>query len=93
MKTQWEVYKELELISDVAAEPEVTSQNLSLWLSRLWQALAKAVTEGNEPRVWQTVSRAGDIYWHIYDPKTGCTTHLASEMAVRQWLDSYYGIR
>lgn len=56
-------------------------------LQQLWQSLTHALAN-DEPRVWQRMNRQGQITsWHIYDPRSGYTVQLGSEMEVRLWLE------
>ena len=45
MKTQWQVYKELELIPDSVVAPQANKLTSVLRLSQVWRALIDAVTK------------------------------------------------
>jgi hypothetical protein len=45
MKTQWQVYKELELIPASAIEPKVNRLVNTLLLSQLWRSLLNALAQ------------------------------------------------
>jgi hypothetical protein len=40
-----------------------------------------------EPKIWQSLGRDGNLWWHVYDPQTGRTADLESEEEVRIWLE------
>ncbi len=73
--------------------PSIKSQlvhklvHICLRLNRLWQNLTH-ILANDEPRVWPQLNRRGQIVsWHIYDPKSGYTIQLGSEIEVRLWLE------
>lgn len=45
MKTQWQAYKELELIPDSATEPKANPLANAFLLGHLWRSLLNALTQ------------------------------------------------
>ena len=68
---------------------EYTPQFLS-FLNKFWQNLVKAIVSGKELRVWQKSDRSGNTEWHAYDPATGRSTCVASDAALRMWIEQQY---
>jgi hypothetical protein len=58
-------------------------QNAGLWLS---QHLCNA----DEPHVWKTSDRTGQITWHTYDPMLNKYAAFDSEHETRVWLEERY---
>ncbi|GAB4228599.1 MAG: hypothetical protein Kow00121_57560 [Elainellaceae cyanobacterium] len=90
MGTQWQRYKELELISE--SEPNLCSSRSTkqTWLNGIWQILDLALFRDLEPRMWQSIDQSGQTNWYIYDPKTGHTLHLSSDAQIRLWLEMVF---
>lgn len=94
-KLQWQRYRALELIPDQPSSPSASAQiikpqasSLVSWLQAVWQRIDLAFFRDLEPRIWQsTDSRTGQNCWHLYNPETGKTSHLSSEVEIRQWLE------
>ena len=62
-------------------------KRIRYFLQQVWQHLSH-ILANDEPRVWQRVNRRGEVIsWHIYDPRSGYTVQLGSEMEVRLWLE------
>lgn len=72
------------IVHDAALEQ--TQCNPS-WLSRAWNYLMHHLARGNEPRVWQKRNAAGDVFYYGYDPYSGRTAHLTSDIDLRAWLE------
>ncbi|MBD3886805.1 hypothetical protein IFO70_34780 [Phormidium tenue FACHB-886] len=68
------------------AVPQQKQPNPS-WLSRTWNYLMHHLLQGNEPRVWQKHNAAGEVFYYGYDPYSGQTTHLTSDIDLRAWLE------
>lgn len=90
MKTRWQLYKELELISDAQPQSRTIKPTHQSWLGEVWDALDVALFRDLEPRVWQTVDYEGRSCWHAYDPETGQTIHLNSAADIRTWLEQLF---
>lgn len=43
-----------------------------------------------EPKIFQKCDRAGNLYFVVYDPKSGQRLTLGSEREVRIWLEQRY---
>lgn len=91
MNPQWQRYKELELIPDSVLEPGHPESQM-FQFERVWQSIANIFIPEYEPEVCQTTNPLGENCWSIYDPSTRRTAYLESEIAVRLWLNQYYGI-
>lgn len=89
MKTQRMIDQELDLISD--SQPTTKENKLLLkWLGKVWQVLVMLMTKESEIRIWQSY-RAGNTWWHIYNPASGKSASLLSEEELIDWIEqSYY---
>lgn len=76
----WKEYQRLELIT-----PEKIT--LRQKLQQFWQDLAGELTGNGEPRLWQTLDRAGNAFWNGYDPTTGRSVRGLSEADMLTWLE------
>lgn len=85
-QAQWQLYKRLELIPDSVAQPKTGLLGVTEWFANLWRSLIISDST-NEPDIWQTTDRHGNLWWHAYDPVTGQTSYLSSEEEVLMWLD------
>lgn len=63
--------------------PRDAFQTVGTWLS---QHLCNA----DEPRVWKTGDRTGQVLWHAYDPLTNKYAAFDSENEIRVWLEERY---
>lgn len=98
MKTKWERYKELELISDAMWESglrhvEFPTSNLKSWLKRFCRVLMDIFANDPEPRIWEKYDRDGHPYWYVYDPVTGASGSFSSRAEVLSWLEARYRLR
>lgn len=57
------------------------------WLSCTWKYLMHHLLNGHEPRVWQKRNAAGEILYCAYDPHTGRSAYLTSDIDLRIWLE------
>jgi hypothetical protein len=87
---QWLNYQQLELISEQRSKLRYDYQNGLSVFRKLVQILWMTFTAGTEPCIWKTLDRQGQIQWRIYDPRTRQIIQLASEAAVRTWLDQTF---
>lgn len=55
--------------------------------SQIGQSFINFLTRPPEPKVCQKSDRAGNTWWSVYDPSTGRSSNLSSEMEVRMWLE------
>lgn len=69
---------------------KVRSSKFSSLLNRFWQHLVTTLVKGQEPRIWQTTNRYGNIQWHGYDPVTGYSVCRDSEEEMRIWFEQRY---
>ncbi|XPM52400.2 MAG: hypothetical protein EDM05_028905 [Leptolyngbya sp. IPPAS B-1204] len=93
MKSQWQRYRELELISDPLLQLQQAPSGSAprSWLQNLWTAIDLALFRNLEARVWQSADpKTGQVRWHLYNPETGKTQHLNSDAEVRHWLEQIF---
>ncbi|WP_416673204.1 hypothetical protein [Egbenema bharatensis] len=55
---------------------------------RRW--LTQRLVSSNELQVWQTTDRAGQTYWHAYDPVTHASVVCQSESEMATWIEEAY---
>lgn len=68
-----------------------SSISLRRSLSSLWQAFLNWAAARPEPRITEKFDRQGlRMGWQVFDPETGRTAFLGSELEVRQWLEERY---
>jgi hypothetical protein len=91
---QWKNYCDLELISTETSDCNrhlVSKPHAILAAIRnLWEGLITALTKEPEIKVWRKQDRHGKTYWQAYDPWTGDSVSIASELEMRYWLESRY---
>ena len=58
-------------------------------LKQVGSFLLKALTSGDEPRIWITNSSSGKR-WSAYDPISNCSGSFDSEDDLRAWLEQRY---
>jgi hypothetical protein len=90
MNTQLQSSKKAEVLDDeVLLNP--TYKKLTNQLKRFGQWIWNALTSEPELKIWQRQDRAGNVWYQVYDPKSGRTACLASEEEVRMWIEeSFY---
>jgi hypothetical protein len=79
-----------DCISQFTAHSSDTKHNSSRLVSCFssgWAYLIDYFTRGHEPRVWQKRNSAGDVVYCAYDPYTGRSTYLTSDIDLRIWLE------
>jgi hypothetical protein len=91
---QWKNYCDLELISTEASDRNIhlASKPYAILaaLRNLWEDLIAVLTKEPEIKVWRKQDRHGNTYWQAYDPWTGDSVSIASELEMRYWLESRY---
>lgn len=91
MKTKWETYQELELISEAELRMQSKKAPLRQWLRSIWESFLMSLSDRPEPQVWKACNKDGSIYWRVYNPVTGRMACLGSEEEVLAWIEqSYY---
>lgn len=70
-----------------SSEAKSNSSSLVSWFSNGWAYLTHHFTRGHQPQVWQQRSAAGDIFYRAYDPQTGRSAYLTSDIDLRIWLE------
>ncbi|MEM7063668.1 MAG: hypothetical protein AAF572_10955 [Cyanobacteria bacterium P01_B01_bin.77] len=61
----------------------------SNWLRTAGQWLLKALTEGDQLRIWTKETKSGTL-WYVYNPINGKHQQFGSEHAMRVWLEERY---
>lgn len=91
MNTQWERYRQLELIPEDVPQPTFRSP-IATWFHHIWQWLLEASTYSSEPQVWQEYDHhSNTTWWCVYDPITARKRYMDSEQEVLAWLDRHSG--
>ncbi len=67
-----------------------TRPRLFDYLRIMWTSWQKRLSMSNEPRIWQTRDRNGNVLWNAYDPVSDRSLYYASEAEVRIWLENRY---
>lgn len=88
MKVKKNEYNRLELIT---APPHNT--RIIRFASKLFQTLFnifESALKVNEPKIYASSEKSGNVYWKIYDPLLGRSKVFFSESEVCEWLDRLY---
>ncbi|MBE9066587.1 hypothetical protein IQ260_07970 [Leptolyngbya cf. ectocarpi LEGE 11479] len=59
------------------------------WLSTAGNWLLKALTEGDQLRIWTKETESGTLWW-VYNPIDGKRQQFGSEHAMRVWFEERY---
>lgn len=87
--TNCSIREKLELLYQDEQESVKQSKVFSL-CNRIWQYLVNSLTRAQEPQIWQSYDRQGNLWWHGYDPMTGRSICRDSEAEMRIWLEERY---
>jgi hypothetical protein len=89
--SNWQLYKELELISDADEIFLTQPPTLAARLRHIWRSITSWFQSGDSslPKI-QQVSDAGGTWWYAYDPETGLTTFLESQRDIDMWLEGQF---
>lgn len=87
--TNCSIREKLELLYQDEQKSVKQSQVFSL-CNRAWQYLVNSLTRAQEPQIWQSYDRQGNLWWHGYDPITGRSICRDSETEMRIWLEERY---
>lgn len=95
MKAKWDVYKELELISDSMWDDALRDANLprfnyKSWLHKVCTFVVDILTRNPEPKIFEKYDCNGNPYWYVYDPATGASAAFNSKAEILTWLESRY---
>lgn len=71
----------------------IAHPNLFDYLRMVWESWQQNLSTKDEPHIWQTRDRNGDVLWNAYDPVTDRSLYYASEAEVRIWLENRYSYR
>jgi len=82
--------EKLELLYQEKEQESVNQSQAFYFLNRLWQHLVTALTKAQEPQIWQSYDRQGNLWWYGYDPMTGRSICRDSEAEMRIWLEERY---
>ena len=89
-RTQSEIEREkLERLFDQSKALHYQKSRLLLGLKRIGLFLLKALTAGDEPRIWLN-SNSAEKRWCAYDPTTNRSASFDSEAELRVWLEQRY---
>lgn len=88
--TNYSQRAKLEHIYQETEQKSVQKSNSSSFLNSLWQHLVNALTKAQEPQIWQSYDRQGNLWWHGYDPMTGSSICRDSEAEMRIWIEERY---
>jgi hypothetical protein len=80
------------LSSKSSSTPELNQDKLNSfprlsWLSHAFSIFVHYFFQGSGPRIWQKRNSAGEVFYRVYDPKTGRAAYLTSDTDLRAWLD------
>jgi len=82
---KWKEYQRLELI--VPEQPTFKQR-----CQQFWQAFVTELKGSNEPRLWQSRDRDGNLCWNGDDPINGRSVRGISETEMLTWLEQrHYG--
>lgn len=83
-------YLERCLVLELASS--ATNSGWQRWWNSLQRSFSleeQAITA--EPKVWQSTDESGQVWWHVYSPRTGERADLISEDEVCIWIEqSFY---
>lgn len=82
--------EKLELIYQKTEQNSVKNSKTFSFFNSLLQHLATALTKIQEPQIWQSYDRHGNLWWYGYDPMTGNSICRDSETEMRIWLEERY---
>jgi len=80
----------LQLHSLNCHQPECSQgkeTKLLLALERVWQRWVIGLKTSNDPKIWQTVDRLGNTWWHAYNPSIGCSATRESATEILEWIE------
>ncbi len=80
--------EDFALLSRISHQPSVP---LRRSLNHLWQKFLRWAAARPEPKITHKFDRNKQRFaWRVFDPETGKTLSLNSELEVRQWLEERY---
>lgn len=72
------------------AEQKQAKKSFFQPLTKLWQQFINFLSTSNELQIWQSEDRYGNTQWNAYDPATGRSTSLNSDVEMRAWIEQRY---
>ncbi len=88
--TNYSDRERLEKLINQNEENRVKSKPHFSLINSIWKYIVTAMANGHEPRIWKSTDRAGNTWWHGYDPITDQTVCLDSEVEMRVWIEERY---
>lgn len=70
-----------------AGSQQTRQPSLKSRFQQLWLWLRSSLLSSDEPRVWPTHDRSGQVWWHGYDPATGRSVNYVTEAEIRVWIE------
>jgi hypothetical protein len=88
--TNYSERAKLEVLYQGTEQKSVNKSNILSFLNSVWQHLVTTLTKAQEPQIWQSYDRYGNLWWHGYDPITGHLICRDSETEMRIWIEERY---
>lgn len=79
-----------EILIQAPEQKLVKKPKLFSLVNKVWQYIVTVLAQGQQPRIWQSCDRFGQIGWHGYDPVTERSVCRDSEDEIRVWLEERY---
>lgn len=82
-----------EQIFEVVIHSEADEQKSSRFtskLSEIWNWFVELILRADEPKIYESRDKFGNICWITYDQLAERKMHFNSETEVRAWLDRRY---
>lgn len=86
MKSKEADYNKLEFEIGLASS-QSKLPNLASRLGEIWNGFVELILRVDEPKIYASKNKFGDVYWTAYDPFTRGGVYLNSETELRAWLD------
>ena len=88
--TNYSQRAKLELIYQETEQKPVNKSQIFSFFRSILQHLVTTLTKAQEPQIWQSYDRQGNLWWHGYDPMTGSSICRDSEAEMRIWIEERY---
>lgn len=90
MKTQHQLYRELEQIPDAYPLTHTTHPQFKINLVSLGRLIAKIFENNHDPKITTFKTHRGELRWRVYNPKNGMTAIFHSPDEILIWLEERY---
>ena len=90
MRTNSAIHPEAPYVPDSPTNNSSIGIGVLSRLQRVWQFITDSLSHPSELEVRETYDRSGNLWWYVYDPKTGRSAWLDSEDEVRIWIEKNY---